>query len=360
LVTEESIDFIFPAHDDVLTGLADHASDLGSRVIAPSPETCRLARSKRATYASLAGTVPVPRVFDDPAEIDQYPVFVKPDRGEGSRGATLVLSAGELRYWVDRGSDLIMEHLPGDEYTVDCFSDRDRGLLFARGRLRIRTRAGISVQSRPCGNHELFVRYGERIAERIDVRGAWFFQLRDSRGGVPTLLEVGPRIAGTMALHRVLGVNFPLLSIYEALRVPVELLLVETDVMIDRPLTNRYSHHLHYGAVYVDLDDTLLVRGSVNVGLVAFLFQCVNEGRRLVLLTRHRHNVETTLAGHRLSGLWDAVVPVADGESKADYIVEPDAILIDDSFRERRDVHARLGIDTFDNSMVELLMDHRA
>jgi carbamoyl-phosphate synthase large subunit len=360
VVAEESIDFIFPAHDDVMFALAEHASDLGSRVVASPPETIRLARSKRATYAALAGAVPVPRVFAGLAEIDAFPVFVKPDRGEGSRGAAVVSSADELRHWVDRGSDLIMEHLPGDEFTVDCFSDRDHGLLFARGRLRIRTRAGISVQSRASGDQERFAAYGERIAQRLELRGAWFFQLRDSRDGVPTLLEVGPRIAGTMALHRTLGINFPLLSIYEALRVPIELLMVQTDVTIDRPLTNRYSHSLSYSAVYVDLDDTLLVRGAVNIALVTFLFQCVNEGRRLVLLTRHRLDIETTLAAHRLSGLWDAVIHVADGVSKADYIAEPDAILIDDSFRERRDAHARLGINTFDSAMLELLVDHRA
>ena len=163
-----------------------------------------------------------------------------------------------------------------------------------------------------------------------------------------------------MAVHRVLGVNFPLLSIYESLRVPIDLLLVDTDVTIDRPLTNRYCHDLRYSTVYVDLDDTLVVRGEVNVRLVGFLFQCINEGRRLVLLTRHRHDLDATLASHRLSGLWDAVIRVADGERKADYIVERDAILIDDSFRERHEAHAHAGVDTFDSSMVELLVDSRA
>jgi carbamoyl-phosphate synthase large subunit len=360
VVADDSVDFIYPAHDEVLVRLADHASDVSARVIAPSPATCRLARSKRATYARLTGAVPVPRVFDEPDRVEDFPVFVKPDRSEGSRGAAVVSDAEDLRQWTARGSDLVMEHLPGDEYTVDCFSDRDRGLLFARGRSRIRTRSGISVQSRPGGDHELFADYAQRIAERIDLRGAWFFQLRDSREGIPTLLEVGPRIAGTMAVHRVLGVNFPLLSIYESLRVPIDLLLVDTDVTIDRPLTNRYCHDLRYSTVYVDLDDTLVVRGEVNVRLVGFLFQCINEGRRLVLLTRHRLDLEATLASHRLSGLWDAVIRVADGERKADYIVERDAILIDDSFRERHEAHSRAGVDTFDSSMVELLVDSRA
>ena len=62
----------------------------------------------------------------------------------------------------------------------------------------------------------------------------------------------------------------------------------------------------------------------------------------------------------RLHGLWDRIVHVADGEAKADFIAEPDAILIDDSFRERADAHERRGIATFDATMIELLLDDRA
>lgn len=360
VIAAESIDFVFPAHDDAMTALVAHADELDAQVIASPAETARLTRSKRATYAALAGIVPVPRVFDDPADVDEFPVFVKPDSSQGSRGAALVSDAAELRRWIELGSDLVMEHLPGEEHTVDCFSDRERGVLFVRGRQRLRTRAGISVWSRAAGDQELFGRYARLIAERIQLHGAWFFQVRADRDGVPTLLEVAPRIAGTMALNRVLGVNFPLLSIYEALRIPVELRAIDVDAVIDRPLTNRYAHDLRYGHVYVDLDDTLIVRGAVNVPLAAFLFQCINKGQRLVLLTRHRHDVPTTLGKFRLAGLWDDVVRIGDDEEKADHIGETDAILIDDSFRERRDAHARLGIATFDSSMIELLVDHRA
>src|SRR6185437_9215222 len=131
-------------------------------------------------------------------------------------------------------------------------------------------------------------------------------------------------------------------------------------VELDRALANRYRHDLHYGAVYVDLDDTLIVRDAVNTTLVAFLYQCLNSGHPLVLLTRHRGDLAQTLTRFRLHGLWDRVVHVADHEAKADFITERDAILIDDSFRERADAHARHGIATFDATMLELLIDDRA
>jgi hypothetical protein len=46
-------------------------------------------------------------------------------------------------------------------------------------------------------------------------------------------------------------------------------------------------------------------------------------------------------------------------ESKADFIDPENAIFIDDSFSQRKEVNQRHGISTFDNSMVELLIDER-
>lgn len=358
VIAQHGIDFVYPGHDAVLVALAERRGEVGAAVVAPSAECCRVTRSKRRTYAALAGVVAVPHVHAGAP--DAYPVFVKPDVGQGSQGARIAHDADDVERAARDGADLVMSYLPGREYTVDCFSDRAAGLLFARGRQRIRTRAGISMASRSAGDQEAFARMAGAIGERLGLHGAWFFQVREAADGTPTLLEVAPRIAGTGAVHRVLGVNFALLSLYEHARVPVRIDALEADVLLDRALTNRYRHDLRYSAVYVDLDDTLVVRGEINTRLAPFLFQCLNERRRLVLITRHASDLAATLARHRLGGLWDDVVHITDGRSKADHIREPDAILIDDSFRERREARDRLGIATFDSSMVELLIDDRA
>jgi hypothetical protein len=354
------IDFVFPGHDDALLAMADNADAIAARVVTSPVHTCRLTRSKSATYAALADVVPVPRVYPNAAAVDRFPVFVKPDAAQGSRGAMLVHDAEQLHRAVAGGSDLIMEYLPGEELTVDCFSDRDEGLLFARGRPRQRTRAGISMSSRTTGEDPLIQALAEAIDAHLDLHGAWFFQVREDATGRLRLLEVAPRPAGTSAVHRVTGVNFALLSIYEQLRMRVQISPNAMNVELDRALVNRYRHDLRYGTVYVDLDDTLIVRDAVHTGLVAFLYQCLNSGHPLVLLTRHRGDVEQTLTRFRLHGLWDRVVHVADHDAKADFIAEPDAILIDDSFRERADAHGKHGIATFDVSMIELLLDDRA
>ncbi len=359
VIADHQIDFVFPAHDDVVVALAGHAAEIAARIVSSPPESCLVARSKSRTYECLREVVPVPTVYPDVEAVPAYPVFVKPDRGEGSREAQKVTSRRQLECLVEQdGEYLIMEHLPGAEYTIDCFSDRDAGLLFCGGRERVRTKGGICIHSRTAENG-LFREYAEAISRKLPLHGAWFYQLKEDRRGQLKLLEIAPRIAGTMAVHRVQGVNFPLLSLYEQLRVPVEIRPNPVEVEVDRVLVSRYRPVVDYDTVYVDLDDTLILRDKVNLPVVRFLYQCVNRGMRLVLLTRHAGDPAETLRRHRLAGLFDEIIRLGPDDPKAGRIRPGRAIFVDDSFRERKAVSERCGIATFDGSMIEMLMDDR-
>ncbi|MDR1519017.1 MAG: ATP-grasp domain-containing protein, partial [Planctomycetota bacterium] len=268
LLSRREIDFVLPAHDEVLIRLAEWAAAGGSgaEIIAPPVEVCRLCRSKNATYAFFADKLPTPRRFS-PADLDRapYPLFMKPDAGQGGRGAALVGDAAAAREKLRQSpADLILEYLPGREYTIDCFTDRRRRLLYAAGRIRNRVANGISVDSRDCPDPR-FQPLAESINQAIQLRGAWFFQLREDAAGTLRLLEIAPRIAGTSGLRRVMGVNLPLLSLYDRLGLEVELIdnrLAGTAV--DRALASVYRAPLDFATVYMDLDDTLTAGDGVN------------------------------------------------------------------------------------------------
>lgn len=350
-----SIDYIFPAYDDVIVALVHHREKFTAQIIAPSVEVCETTRSKSMTYRRLAPLLRVPMMYGDLHQVNRFPVFVKPDRGQGSFGAQKIYNHEELfKACAALQDPIITEYLPGDEYTVDCFSDRERGVLFAHARSRRRMRNGISVNTLS-ENIEEAPKLAKIIHGAFGMRGAWFFQLKRARTGELTLLEVAPRIAGSMATHRVMGVNFPLLSIYEQERLPLSILTNPGDIELDRALHNRYRHSVRFKTLYVDLDDTLVLDGQVNTEMVQLIFQCINQGKQVKLVTRHRDDLSQTLAKYRLSGLFDEVVHLRDNELKSAYITEPDSILIDDSFAERREVWNARGILTFDCSMVELL-----
>jgi hypothetical protein len=297
----------------------------------------------------------VPQLFPDPGAVEDFPVFVKPDRGQGSQGARVVWSRDELRRSLaDVPGAIVSEYLPGEEYTVDCFSDREEGLLFAGARIRRRVRNGIAVNTRTVDLPEA-PGLARIIGERLALHGAWFFQLRRASDGTLALLEVGPRIAGSMAAHRVQGVNFPLLCVYEHERVPIRIQTNPGAVELDRALGNRYRHAIDFSVLYVDLDDTLVLGGRVNEEVIRLVYQCINQGKKVVLITRRTRALEETLAEHRIAGLFDEIVRVPEGEKKSRYVKDQDSIFVDDSFSERLDVSTERHVPTFDSSMIELI-----
>jgi carbamoyl-phosphate synthase large subunit len=350
------IDYIFPAHDDVVVALARERQKIPAVVLTATLETCLTARSKRTTYKALQHLIRVPKLFDLPPLATDYPVFVKPDCSQGSQGVTLVRTAAALSGAVTPLIDpLVCEFLPGVEYTIDCFSDRDQGLLFAGARVRRRMRNGISVNTAPVlleGIEDI----AAKINSALQMRGAWFFQLKRASDGELTLLEVAPRIAGSMSTHRVLGVNFPLLTIFEHERAPIRMLLNRECIELDRALRNRYRHSIRFSTLYLDLDDTLILRGKINIDAINLVFQCVNQDIKVKLLTRHAGDLSLTLHRYRLTELFDEVIHLSIKDRKSDHIKEPDAIFVDDSFAERWEVNQRLGLRTFDCSMIEMLI----
>lgn len=362
IVERHQIDFIYPAHDSVVLKLASCQQSLTCEVICSPLETCEACRSKSLTYRTFEDDIRVPRVFDNSKCINEFPVFLKPDEGQGSKGTHVAHSKADVDFYLKKDpSLLILEYLPGAEFTVDCFTDRHGVLRFVGGRERIRIQSGISVNARQMSIDGEFQKYAEIINNKLTLRGAWFFQLKEAKNRQLTLMEIAPRVAGTMGLYRNLGVNFALLSIYDRLDIDVKILLNSYSVELDRALISRFLlRGLKYEAVYIDLDDTLIVNRQVNTILLAFLYQCLNEGKKLFLISRHRGNIDETLKKYRLEGIFDAVFQIEGTEEKLDYIQqETAAIFIDDSFSERETVSQGVEIPVFDLDAVESLLDWR-
>ncbi|WP_213135250.1 ATP-grasp domain-containing protein [Citrobacter sp. FP75] len=357
LLLQESIDYIFPAHDDALLFLSENREALSATVLCPSQKTCQITRFKSKTYQVLKHSIPTPRIFNDVTEIEQWPVFVKPDRGQGAQGAVRVDTPAMLTsLQAERDNLIVCEYLNGDEFTVDCFSDRARGLLFCQPRVRSRIRAGIAMTSTLVSLPEVET-YARAISQQLQLYGAWFFQLKRSTSGVLTLLEVAPRIAGTMALNRVAGINFSMLTIYESMRTDINILPTYKDIQITRSLSNKYKHNINFEHVYIDYDDTIVVKNKLCLPIVTFLYQCINHGIKIHLITRHAKNITHELQQRRIHSIFETISKINCNDKKSDYILESNAIFIDDSFSERSEVSKNKDIPVFDVSMIEILIE---
>lgn len=214
-ISEYKIDCVYPAHDSVGLFLSEHADQISAQCIITDKFTARICRSKKATYEFFAGEDFIPRIYTSADEVDSYPVFVKPESGQGSQGAMKIDCREDLIMALEKDPTLIIcEFLPGMEYTVDCFTDSEGVLRIARLRDRERIRMGISVRSRSLGTDSRVNEIAECINSRLHFKGAWFFQLRRNAEGRYMLMEISPRIPGTMGVSRNEGINFPLLTLY--------------------------------------------------------------------------------------------------------------------------------------------------
>ena len=355
------IDYVYPAHDSALLRFSEERDALHARVVASARETVGICRSKTRTYRFLSGAPYLPAFYGSPDEIPGYPVFIKPAVGQGSQGARIIRDRSHLEDALSEGQEYtICEYLPGEELTVDCFTDRHGSLLVVSPRSRERIRAGIAVRSRNLPLTEDLQSIAEDINRRLSFNGAWFFQVKKNAAGQFRLLEIAPRIAGTMGLTRNLGINMPLLTLYNFWGIDVSLIPNREDLLLDRAFISRFQTDLSYSSVYVDFDDTLIVRGKVNAFLMMFLYQAFNQGKRLCLLTRHSRDIFADLEKACIpASLFSEIIRLDEAGAKMDYIA-PDSIFIDDSFSERKRVRDALGIPVFDLDMVESLIDWRS
>ena len=355
------VDYIYPAHYSALLRLTSEREALHAVVISPEMKTVEICRSKNKTYDYFRGASFLPRFFAGADEIPAYPVFIKPAVGQGSEGARIIHDRKHLEEALSEGVEYaICEYLPGEEFTVDCFTDRHGVLRAVKARTRERIRAGIAVRSRNLPEDERICAIAREINQKLAFNGAWFFQIKKNAAGEYRLLEIAPRIAGTMGLTRNLGINMPLLTLYNFWGFDVELQPNQTQLLLDRAFISRFRSDISYSNVYVDFDDTLVLRGRVNAYLMMFLYQALNRGKNIVLLTRHSTDIYADLQKYCISpALFTDIVQLDETARKTDYI-KPDSIFIDDSFAERKRVHDCLGIPVFDLDMVESLIDWRA
>ena len=362
IVKTNQIDAIYPAMDSVIDILKSNEDFVGCKIIASNPETTKICLSKKRTYSVFKNVLSVPKLYESSASVKSYPVFSKPDVGYGSRGAKLCHNKTELDAQLNRVENLIIcEYLPGAEYTVDCFTNSEGTLLYASPRERLRIMNGISVNTKPVYQDvEEFISIASTINSKIRFRGAWFFQVKRDINNELVLLEIASRFGGSSSLCRAKGVNFALMSLYDAFNIPVSIIENDYAVEMDRALDNKYIIDLSYDEVFVDFDDCLYLESKkINPELIEFLFRCLNKGIKLTLLSKHDDEKSgdfyELLSRWRISQLFDRIIHVKPDEEKFIYIDNVNSIFIDDSFSERKKIKEHCGINVFSVDMVGCL-----
>ena len=362
LVNHESLDFVYPSNDLAIGRLA--GVQLGqARVVSHPPETVRIAGSKIATHRLLGNDRLVPARFAKQPPDSLYPLFSKPDIGHSSIGASVVDDAAMLRsltessedYW---GSYLLTEKLVSDEVTVDCFSTRAQGLLYVAPRTRDVTINGVSVVTTDFDDlHGELDRIARTVNARVELNGPWFFQAKRSKNGDFRVMEIGARLAGASRVRRAQGVNLAQLAVLAATDVDVQIYRTRFRlVSISNCGIQSLTCDENFASLYVDLDDTLILNGSVNTQILELVKHVRASGGRTAVITRHRGDPHATLRGFGLEQFFDEVHHILGGAPKPSFIDQRlNSVLIDDSFSERLACINKQNILAVDASCASLL-----
>jgi carbamoyl-phosphate synthase large subunit len=214
-------------------------------VVVNKEHPLEIALNKKKCYEYLKGRgIPLP----DYAEVHDYEAFVeavhalgypkktvcfKPSVSKGQRGFRILREDVDLgKLLLETKPDntittlemvsnvlskggfkelLVMEYLTGSEYSVDSLVKNGKSLVIIP-RKRVETKLGISSVGIVEKNDEV-IEVVEKINRVFKFDYNINVQLKYSTDGTPKLVEINPRVSGTICLSAAAGPNLPYLGI---------------------------------------------------------------------------------------------------------------------------------------------------
>jgi carbamoyl-phosphate synthase large subunit len=244
-------DVVLPLCTAELQPLAEAREEFDATVMVSAPDRLAIANDKAGLYGFLAsdGFESAPdfrRTGTREAFVDavhdlgypENPVCFKPPVASGMRGfrvldetandldaflnekpgaATTTLD--DVMHVLDSGDEfpelVVMEYLPGEEYSVDVLAmDGDVGAVVPRSRAR--TRAGISFEG-TVEHREDLIEEAAGICEALGLEYNVNVQFKMAADGTPKVIEINPRVAGTIVMCVGAGANLPYMAVKYAL-----------------------------------------------------------------------------------------------------------------------------------------------
>jgi carbamoyl-phosphate synthase large subunit len=216
VIEREHISLILPTSGFDIIVYSQHKKELerrGVTVIVSDYSVLENCVDKWKFHQLTHERFPLPRTTLDPRLGVEFPCFVKPIRGKGSRGIALCRTAEELAKQLQLRDDLlIQEYLPGEEFSIDVLSDLQGNPLVAVPRVRLATKEGISVKGRVFHDEQIQQTCLD-LARFLGLQGPSCMQMKRAANGEVKFLEVNPRMGGGTIFATLAGVNFAQLQV---------------------------------------------------------------------------------------------------------------------------------------------------
>lgn len=251
----EKITTIIPQYTDELILMSENAdlfNSLGIKVlVTEDTQMLHIANSKDGLYNFFRDKDFIPK-YTVVSTIDSIkaavrdlgypdvPVCIKPVNGEGGKGFRIITEEKIDIFNEPPGSPkvnleaylnllrtlpkipelLVTEYLPGIEYSVDCVC-KNGITYFCIPRQRIETSMGVSSISL-IEKNEALIAYSKEMISALNLSYNINIQFKYSKSEKPKLIEINPRVSGSLVSNYGAGVNMLEEALKLAYGMPIE------------------------------------------------------------------------------------------------------------------------------------------
>ncbi|AEE96755.1 ATP-grasp domain-containing protein [Mahella australiensis] len=212
----EGVSLLIPLHEgefNVLLQNRRRFEDAGCRLLLSSEEVISICQDKYNTFLFFQQNgVNTPATIL-PEEIEyrktEFPLFIKPRNGMGSRYAYRITDERQLRFFIEYvPCPIVQEFIDGTEYTVDVLCDMEGQVISTVPRERIEVKDGEISKGRTVKDWRI-IKATTEVAEKLKAIGPLTIQCIIDKNDNIFFIEINPRFGGGVPLAIEAGVNYP-------------------------------------------------------------------------------------------------------------------------------------------------------
>jgi len=239
IVRELNVDLVIPTSDEECLALAKNRAELGNISTLPigSFGAVLSAKDKLALYEKTRHLGVVPDTFEikkgasarEIKKLAGLPAFIKPRMGRGGRHTHIVRdeSGDEEKklaaYWSsfddDFGAPICQPFIESSDYGVDAYVNSSGKIFFGAVRQKLAVARGdkvIGMRAVSIDAPEMEDAF-RKIIETLGLRGLNEAEMRKDKSGKIYVLDVNPRVGGSIYISKASGRNVALLPVLDYL-----------------------------------------------------------------------------------------------------------------------------------------------
>lgn len=213
MIAEWEIDIVVPTLDEEMEVIQTVLADTGVHILASPKETLQIVMDKKRFYnwveKHMSEFGAQFTTLDKDPSWDAQEYFLKPARGRGSNGCMLVTKEDLPRVrseFLNPDEQLVMEVLPGREWTVDAYVTKSGVVRYVVPRERLVVESGVSKKGRT-EKHAVMMNATRTLISKLSFYGPICVQFKEDAQGNPKLLEVNARMSGGSPITRLAGAD---------------------------------------------------------------------------------------------------------------------------------------------------------